>query len=260
MKPSANWLIGLPLLYAISSLLITLVSNWIILPGKVIPHDTQPYYVSKPLRKSSSSLPIIIVLHGNGETAYEAYVFWQRFLQMFPCELYVPEYSGYGIFYHDSGHSLKNVFSRLCDFWETVILPNTMGRSVPVYIIGHSIGTGLALQLAQKFPASVHGVVLISPYSSLSQVIQQHVGSWIKWFLFISDIPSSEIVAQIQISHLIIHGTEDKLISPQHSELLSRKSHPSTSCQVVFVQGGHNTLPWNQVFQQISQFIRQCKH
>ena len=55
---------------------------------------------------------------------------------------------------------------------------------VPVYLIGESLGTGVAAFLAGAHPAAVAGVFLVAPYDNLVNVAQEHLPLFpVKWML-----------------------------------------------------------------------------
>ena len=60
-----------------------------------------------------------------------------------------------------------------------------LGTNAPVYLLGESLGTGVACYLAGAFPSVIKGMVLIAPYNSLTDVACHHMPIFpVKWMLW----------------------------------------------------------------------------
>jgi len=86
-------------------------------------------------------------------------------------------------------------------------------------MIGRSIGTGLAVHIASLF--NVGGLVLLSPFLSLCEVVSDLYGN-VASSLLKQRFNNKERAQEVTCPCLIIHGTQDRLISPKHSTELSK--------------------------------------
>lgn len=84
-----------------------------------------------------------------------------------------------------------------------------------VILMGRSLGTGVTIQLAARCPY-LRGIILISPFTSIRDVAKNVAGSISK--LIIPDIfQSHDIISEVRLPVLFIHGREDDLIPFSHS-------------------------------------------
>lgn len=119
---------------------------------------------SGPLRRA-------VVFHGNAGMAVER-SFYAEGLQSVEGEerwvVYVFEYPGYGA---RGGKPGEEAFYRAARKALTELLAN---GDEPVYLIGESLGSGVACQMAADFPEAVDGVLLVTPFNSLAAVASHH--------------------------------------------------------------------------------------
>ncbi len=120
-----------------------------------------------------------------------------------------------------------------------------------IIIIGNSIGSGTATQMASE--ANVAGLVLISPFASLTRLVGEKV-SWLPVSLLLRDhYDNIGKIGRLDAPVLIMHGTADTLIPIAHAEALG-VANPSAEL-AVFADIGHD-LAWHPSVQpRIAQFI-----
>jgi uncharacterized protein len=89
-----------------------------------------------------------------------------------------------------------------------------------VALMGRSLGTGVAVQVASKRP--VRAAVLVSPYDSVAEVAAATY-PWlpVRW-LVRHPFDSMAHAASIKVAALIVTGTADTLIRPAHSKRLAQ--------------------------------------
>ena len=123
--------------------------------------------------------------------------------------------------------------------WATVA-PQYAGRKVVLY--GRSLGTGLAAGLAAEMGGTKQApdlTVLVSPYTSMAALATDHY-PWVPQVLLRYPMRTDALIAQIHSPLLLIHGTQDVLISPHHSDTLQALA---PHAKKVLVQGAaHNDL------------------
>jgi uncharacterized protein len=113
------------------------------------------------------------------------------------------------------------------------------GRSPDdIFLVGESIGSGVAVQLAAKHP--VGAVALEAPYANAVDV-----GAAIYWYLPVGllmrdQFRSADHIGKIAAPLLVIHGTDDGLIPiEQGRELFARANEPKT---FIAVPGGTHDI------------------
>jgi pimeloyl-ACP methyl ester carboxylesterase len=95
-------------------------------------------------------------------------------------EVYILEYPGYG------ARSGAPTQQSLCDAADEAL--GVLSKDGPVYVIGESLGTGVAAHLAGAHPEAIAGLLLIAPYHNLGEVAQYHMpifpARWMLWDKF----------------------------------------------------------------------------
>jgi hypothetical protein len=67
-----------------------------------------------------------------------------------------------------------------------------LATNQPIYVLGESLGTGVAAHLAGTFPDQVAGVILLSPYNRLTELAEQRM-PWLPVRLLLLDRFPSEV-------------------------------------------------------------------
>ena len=120
----------------------------------------------KRLATNQPTVGSVFMLYGNGSTAVHCAVYADVIQPEAPLDFYVLEYPGYedrsGTPSRESLLAAANGAFPLLD------------TNKPVYLIGESLGTGVAAYLAGKFPGKITGLMLLSPYHRLADVAQSH--------------------------------------------------------------------------------------
>ncbi len=82
---------------------------------------------------------------------------------------------------------------------------------------GRSLGSGLAAALAAKMQPDL--TILVSPYASMVALTRQHY-PWVPTPVLRYPLRTDRAIAAINEAVLLIHGEQDTLIPPAHSEAL----------------------------------------
>lgn len=108
-----------------------------------------------------------------------------------------------------------------------------------IVIVGRSLGTGVAVQVAAQRPAA--GVILVSPYDSLVEIGKRHYPylpvSWLLRHRFDSVSAAPGVKAPL----LTLVGTQDGIIAPARSRAL-HESWAGPGQWVEIDGAGHNDL------------------
>lgn len=113
----------------------------------------------------------LLVVHGNAGSAVHRGYFVHAFAAVAngTCwEVSLLEYSGYGARTGTPGER------SLADAAAGALAQLQREDTRPIYLLGESLGSGVACGLAAAFPNAVRGLVLITPFTSLTEVGAQH--------------------------------------------------------------------------------------
>jgi len=106
----------------------------------------------------------VLICYGNGGTATGRAMYADELQSVAPVDVYILQYPGYE---DRAGEPTR----------ETLLVAaaealQAMGTNQPVYLLGESLGTGVASYLAGQFSARISGLLLLSPYERLADVAQ----------------------------------------------------------------------------------------
>ncbi len=180
---------------------------------------------------------VVFFLHGNGGSL-ESWFVNPEFYRSANYDLFMLDYRGYG---KSTGQveSEAQLRADVRTVWATVA-PQYTGRKVVVY--GRSLGSGLAAGLSAEMGAAQRApdlTVLVSPYTSMAALATDHY-PWVPQTLLRYPMRTDQLLDQIRNPLLLVHGTQDPLIAPRHSDAL-KALVPHAA--LVFIQGAaHNDL------------------
>ncbi len=167
--------------------------------------------------------------HGNAHDI-SALIDYAEALSEYGLGLYAYDYPGYGL--SEGSPDEEGCYENARAAWRDL----TENKGIPaknIIIVGQSIGTGAAVELAREVEES--GVILLSPFTSIYRVA---VGFPI--------YPRDQFINQEKIHAigsplLIFHGDEDRVIPYRHSvELIKR--HPGPKELITLEGSGHNDM------------------
>jgi uncharacterized protein len=184
----------------------------------------------------------VIYLGGNGEDVSQSLDFYRDVLP--DHALYLLHYRGYG---GSTGAPTEkdNVADALALYAKIAANHNQ------VSIIGRSLGTGVAVQVASQVKAT--RLVLITPYDSIVDIAAETY-PWlpVRW-LMLDTYESGKFADQIQIPTTIIAAENDDVIPYAHTEKLLHRFRPNIATMTVIKAVGHNNVTENQHFRDTVQ-------
>ena len=100
--------------------------------------------------------------------------------------------------------------------------------SVQVFILAHSMGTGVAVDVARSL-SDIKGVVLMSPFVSIFQMSKVLLGSWLAWTVRPFLLDRYPTAHRLHLLHekfpslpvAIFHGADDRVIPVTHSQQIA---------------------------------------
>lgn len=175
--------------------------------------------------------PTVFYFGGNAEsaTAYAA-----RFAAL-PARTYLIDYRGYGD--SDGEPSQSNLVSDA-----TRLVTRFTDDAQDVYLVGRSLGAGVAALAAANLGARVSGMVLVSPYCSFENVAALHAPAFLPTrALLAHPFDVQAIAPRLPRRMTLVVGLADRVIPPAESQCLARSLHPDT--ELIEISGaGHNAV------------------
>jgi len=130
----------------------------------------------KQLSKTTALHDRVLITHGNAGSALDRADYARSLRQVLDCDVYILEYPGYGS--RAGSPSQETLFKAADEAFAT------LEKGGPFYIIGESLGTGVAAYLAGTHPKLVAALLLVAPYDNLGDVAQAHMPLFpAKWLL-----------------------------------------------------------------------------
>jgi pimeloyl-ACP methyl ester carboxylesterase len=94
-----------------------------------------------------------------------------------------------------------------------------------VVLFGHSLGTGMAIEMAKDFP--VRGVMLLAPYLSMVKMAQLHFPCFPARLVVLDRYENDRKIGELRMPILIGNGARDKVIPPEQGrELFALANEP----------------------------------
>ena len=192
--------------------------------------------------------PTVLFFHGNGgEMAHR----WDRFAtyQRAGFGVVFVSYRGYG---GSTGRPFEAGLHRDADAAYGWILEQSVAAD-EIVIVGASLGTGVAVQLAARREA--RALVLGAPYSGTDDVAAA-VYPWLPVRLLMRDrFRSVDYIGSVEAPILIQHGTADRVVPYASGQVLYQAAPEGT--EFVSVEGaGHDLLFEARLWEREVAFIR----
>jgi uncharacterized protein len=129
-----------------------------------------------PPADAADSRPAVVVFHGNaGHAAHRAYYArgFAAATRDAPWQVYLFEYPGYG---SRPGAPSESALTAAA---LAAVQSVRAASPRPLYLVGESLGGGVACAVAAQHPEHIHGLLLVTPFSSLQAVAQEHYPAWL---------------------------------------------------------------------------------
>jgi pimeloyl-ACP methyl ester carboxylesterase len=204
--------------------------------------------------------PWVLYFHGNGEVVSD-YDEIAPFYHRKRINLVVADFRGYGA----SGGSptFTNLVQDAPILLEAVKEElSRRGFQPDLWVMGRSMGSISALELADHYPDKIKGLVVESGFASVTRLIK-HLG-----------LPSRGInlepmeqermnrIRKISVPALIIHGEFDNLVPLQEAKDLFAALSTAQKQLIIIPQADHNNIMFaglEQYFESIQKFIEMTK-
>ena len=208
---------------------------------------------------SGRECPSILYFHGNGETVavhdWVAPFYTQRGINLF-----VADYRGYGT----SGgkptisNMLSDAYTIFTSFTRII---EKEGFKKSLFLMGRSLGSMPALELASNYQDEIRGLIIESGASSNFRRLWSHLGISEAEAALHEESPflNRVKIRQVLKPTLIIHGEYDELISVEEGKELYQNSGAQDRRLLLIPRAGHNDIMMvdqNLYFDTIEDFVR----
>jgi pimeloyl-ACP methyl ester carboxylesterase len=215
------------------------------------PSNTGKYKGYVSTAKSNHVMGTIIVFHGNASTAADRTYYIEALVSL-GYRVILAEYPGYGA----RGGKLGEK-SFVNDAKETVHDAYKHYGS-PLFLLGESLGCGVAAAVAKEPPVTIDGILLITPWDTLLSVAKSKF-PWLPLRFFMKDKYDSMSNLKDYQGRIAVVGAErDETIPIRHAVALYQSLHGRKAMWVV-KEAGHNDWPmivdkpwWREIMEFLS--------
>ena len=199
------------------------------------PSDSNDYRGFISTLQASEVKGTIMIFHGNAGTAPDR-VYYVKALTHLGYRVILAEYPGYG---GRKGEMGEEPFVH--DAKETLRLASEK-YGAPIFLLGESLGCGIAAAVAKDSLVNIDGLILITPWDTLLSVAKEKF-SWLPVRLFLRDKYDTIGNLKEYQGRIAVIGAEwDEVIPILHAQALFRSL--SVSHKMYIIKGaGHNDWP-----------------
>ena len=190
--------------------------------------------------------PLVIFSHGNGELIDHWPILLHDYYRM-GVSVLLPEFRGYGRSAGDP--SQRAIEQDYVAFYDRVTKRPDVDASRVVFH-GRSIGGAVVIQLAKD--RKPNAIILQSAPASIRRMAARLL---VPWFLVRDPYYGVPIVEQYDGLVLVMHGKQDRIISPGNATRLANAATNPQS-RLIWYDVDHNTLPSPKIYwKDIQQFL-----
>jgi pimeloyl-ACP methyl ester carboxylesterase len=155
----------------------------------------------------------VLVLHGNAGSALDRIPYADALARL-GVEVALVEYPGYG-----ARAGAPTLASLTAAAVEAVDAAGREGG--PVWLLGESLGSGVAARAAAERPDAVRGIVLVTPFAELAEVARLHYGPVASALLRDRFAPVREL-ATFRRPVVVLVAGRDEVVGPEQGRALFR--------------------------------------
>jgi pimeloyl-ACP methyl ester carboxylesterase len=210
------------------------VSFWIIAGTD----SCEVVYLPPTSEVDSLPAPMMIFAHGN-MSLIDNWITEFSAVRAMGIAVLLPEFPGFG---RSSGNpTQKRITRAFVAAYDSVSARGWIDTSRVVFA-GHSLGAGVAAQLALKRPGAA--LVLAAPFVNTRLLAARYL---LPGFLVLDPWDNRSVVRRLKLPVLVMHGTEDKVVGYGHGVTLFKESLHGV---LMSYEGDHDHPlgPWKQAW------------
>jgi hypothetical protein len=158
----------------------------------------------KRLAPVQPALGDVLITHGNAGCAFQCGHYADVLQQAAALNVFIVEYPGYAD--RPGAPSERTLDESAADAFQL------LATNRPVYLVGESLGTGVAAYLAGRFPDRVAGLALLGPYNRLADVAQAHMPVFPVRWLLCDRFPAEEDLRRYHGPVAVLVGGRDTVV------------------------------------------------
>lgn len=190
---------------------------------------------------------VILYFHGNKGNVRRG-IYQSRVMREKDCDIFVVDYRGYG----KTEGQLVNDKQMLADADAAYQYLSKLYKEENIYVIGYSLGSGMASYVASKNQPS--HLFLVAPFRSLTAMKDQ----WL-WmfpdFLLKYRLDNHEHLKAVKCGVTIVHGTEDNVVPYSHSAYI-KSSYPHVELITIDGESHRGVIFDSQLRNAIERVVR----
>ncbi|HEY0845860.1 MAG TPA: alpha/beta fold hydrolase [Noviherbaspirillum sp.] len=190
-------------------------------------------YLGKVCEPSGEAQGTIVVYHGNAGTVDDR-AFLASELTARGFRVVLAEYPGFGA--REGSATIRQVLDASLDDFEVA----QATWPAPLYILGESFGTGIAAVIAKRHPDNVAGLLLITPWDSLANVVNALFPLPLAFLLY-ERFDNVAALSAYRGNVVIVAAGRDEVLPVRHARALA-KATPSAA-YIELPHAGHNDWP-----------------
>jgi uncharacterized protein len=146
----------------------------------------------------------VLLVHGNAGAAVQCSHYADDIQATENFDVYFAEYPGYGD--HPGSPSERTLEGAADKAFQA------LAGNGPVYVVGESLGTGVACWLAGQHPDKIAGVILLAPYSTLTDVAQAHMPLLPVHLMLVDRFPAEKYLRNFSGPVAMLVGGNDPVV------------------------------------------------
>jgi esterase/lipase len=193
---------------------------------------------------------ILIIFHCNGADMFRIFNHYSYLCEKYKINVLFPEYPGYSIY--DSPLSSEKCLENSLIIYDYILNHIKNIREENIYILGRSLGTGMAVYLSSK--RNPAGVILVSPYTTFAEVGKRFHSK--EFYHALSNhLRSIDYIDKVKSPLFIIHGKADQLIVCSEAIKLYEKNNGKIKEIKLIEKMDHNNIGYFGLEKYIMEFI-----
>ena len=209
------------------------------------------FYVADP------EYPSVLFFHGNGEVASDYDDIAPYFFSQSNVNLIVAEFRGYGA--SEGKPTFTGILADSHKIYQEVSREiSRRGCRNDIWVMGRSIGSVSALELAKNYPGDIRGLILESGFPSAASLARRLMLPVPEADLRLIDDECLQKIRGITMPALIIHGDNDTLVPIDNAYTMEKELGSAEKRLFVVCGADHNSVLVDDpagYFQAIKEFI-----
>lgn len=218
-------------------------------PGRSLPSGSEEFAipvdqdvtVTIRYHPASPELPTVLHFHGNGEIASDYDDLAPAYHQA-GASLVCADYRGYG---HSTGHPSVRALIRdahkVLDF--VLELLQARGHAGALVVMGRSIGSAPAIELASERGTDIDGLIIESGFAQSAPLLSLFGLSLSSFGLDkVLGMDNEDKLATVKLPLLLLHAEGDTLLPPWHAQKNFQRAVSDQKRLVLIPNADHNTI------------------